>query len=608
MKVFAAALVLSGSASASDVIAKQAQSDGPVLPKGAVELLGEARMVPTKPKPEQGSIATGEVLRVTSLAKLEKAYELAVNKSFAGAIAKEQVCLFVLRARCVDGGPVNGKAKVTAAVQNTKNYGAGALWKDVYIGRNWTTHFFAFTAEHEIPAGAGVAKLAFGNAAQTVEVADYRLYTFPEGFNMFNAPRMPSTYDGREADAAWRKEADERIAKLRQGEMTLRVTDSSGAPVAGAKVRVAMKRHAFGFGSAVDVNMLSGLTDKISPEDQARYRAVTDELFSRIVPENGLRVGNIDADPNPAKPWDTDTRRRTGIAVQWMLQWAQDRKMTTRGHYLSWGYLEPWSSDIVKAGGPQALLARYDRHFAHVIPFCAPYVSEWDALNHPVPFVEADALYKVVGPDVFPDLYKKIRPQTDKLLFVNEDTFNAERTAGLEKHVRHMIAKGVTPDGCGFQSHYHDGEIPGIEEVWNTWNRFAPLVKHLTVTEYDFQSLDDQLHADHMRDLLTLTFSHPQMTGFVIWGFWENRHWKPTAAIFKGDWTERPAVKVWRDLVKTKWWTKADLVTDADGKAPLTGFYGWYDIIVEHGGKMMTFEIKHATHGGRPTLKLPQNP
>jgi hypothetical protein len=107
-----------------------------------------------------------------------------------------------------------------------------------------------------------------------------------------------------------------------------------------------------------------------------------------------------------------------------------------------------------------------------------------------------------------------------------------------------------------------------------------------------------------MRDMFTLCYSHPQMTGFVIWGFWEKRHWKPTAAMFKSDWTERPAVKVWRDLVKGKWWTNANLISDADGKAVLQGFFGWYDITIEHDGKIKTFEVKHAVSGGKPVLKL----
>jgi GH35 family endo-1,4-beta-xylanase len=287
-----------------------------------------------------------------------------------------------------------------------------------------------------------------------------------------------------------------------------------------------------------------------------------------------------------------------------MLQWAQDRKMSTRGHYLVWGYVEPWARTALDKGGVVGLLDRYDRHFRFVLPFCAPYVDEWDALNHPVPFVEADALYNIIGKDFYPEIYRKMDAMTDKLLFVNEDTFNPDRTAGFEKHIKHMIEKGVTPDGCGFQSHFSDYAIPDITHEWENWQTFGKLVKHLTVTEYDLQTLDDQLHADHLRDMLTMAFSHPQMTGFVIWGFWEPRHWKPTAAMFKTDWTERPAVKVWRDLVKAKWWTTADLVTDAKGEAPLSAYYGWYDITVEKDGKTGSLQPKHATNGGKPTVTL----
>jgi GH35 family endo-1,4-beta-xylanase len=386
--------------------------------------------------------------------------------------------------------------------------------------------------------------------------------------------------------------------------MTVRVVDADGKPVEGAKVKVEMTRHLFGFGTSVDVNMLSGLGTTITPEEQAKYRSVVDEFFSRIVPENGLRVGQIDGDSNPDKPWEADSRRRTGIAVQWALQWAKDRRISTRGHYLTWGYLEPWAAEEVKKGGPAGLLARYDRHFAHVLPFCDPYVEEWDAVNHPVPFVEADALYRVIGPDIHASLYSRIRAQTNKLLFVNEDAFNAERTDAFEKHVKHMIALGQTPDGCGFQSHFSDYSIPSIDEQWKVYQRFGALTKYLTVTEYDFQTLDDQLHADHLRDMLTLCFSHPQMTGFVIWGFWEKRHWRPTAAMFKADWTERPAVQVWRDLVKSKWWTKADLTTDTKGEASVDGFFGWYDVTVEKDGKAAQLTPRHSSKGDRPVVTL----
>jgi GH35 family endo-1,4-beta-xylanase len=587
-------------------------AEEPQLPPEAVALLPEALIAPKVVKPEFGTIEKVEsadaptkfIFRATSPAKLEKSYELALNKSFTGAIAKDQVCLFVVKARTVESEMADGKGKITCAVQNTKDYKSTVLWKTQIIGKDWETTYFVFQAGNDLPEGVGNAKIAIGEQKQVIEVADIQVYRFPIGFDVFKAPQMKKTYAGRELDAPWRAEAEARIAKLRQGQLNVVVHDAAGKPIEGAKVTVRMKRHLFGFGSAVDVNMLSGLGFKITEQDQIKYRNTVDELFSRVVPESGLRVGNIEGATDPTKPWEAANRLRTQAAVQWTLQWAKDKKMTSRGHYLSWGYLEPWAAEEVKKGGPAGLMTRYDQHWAFALPFAAPYVDEWDALNHPVPFVEADALYNIVGPDVYPDIYAKIRKQTDKLLFVNEDTFNPDRTAGFDKHMKHLIAKGQTPDGCGFQSHFSDYAIPSIDDEWKIYQHFGSMVKHLTVTEYDFQTLDDQLHADHMRDMLTLCYSHPQMTGFVIWGFWEKRHWKPTAAMFKADWTERPAVKVWRDLVKTKWWTNADLSTDAEGKAPLSAYYGWFDITIEHAGKTKTFEVKHATNGGRPTLKL----
>lgn len=580
-------------------------AEAPSLPPEAVALLPSTPLQPTQPKPGEGSITkTDAGFRLDSPRKLEKSYNLAVSRRFQAAVAKDQVCLAVITARTVQTDHLDGKGRVTVAVQNTKDYSATPLWKNWVVGRDWGTTFFSFTAAHEVPAGAGIAKINVGETKQIIEIADFQIYTFPIGFDIFQLPTMTKTYEGRELDAPWRVEAEARIAKHRQGQWTITITDGAGKPLEGAKVSVRMKRHLFGFGSAVDVNMLSGLGSKLSVEDHNKYVATTDELFSRIVPENGQRPRHSFAPLDPARPWDEDNRRRTRTAVQWTMQWAQDRKMTSRGHYLVWGYVEPWARAELNKGGVSGLLAAYQRHFDTMIPFCADYVSEWDAINHPVPFIEADALYNIIGPDFYPDIYRKIRPLTDKLLFVNEDTFNPERADGFEKHIRHMIEKGVTPDGCGFQSHFNDHAIPGIEEEWAYYERLGKLVKHLTVTEYDLQTLDDQLHADHLRDMVTLCFSHPQMTGFVMWGFWEGRHWKPTAAMFKQDWTERPAVKVWRDLVKTKWWTNADLVTDAEGKAPLTGYYGWFDITATHGGKTKTFEIKHATNGGKPMLKL----
>jgi hypothetical protein len=241
-------------------------AEEPQLPPEAVALLPEALIAPKVVKPEFGTIEKVEsadaptkfIFRATSPAKLEKSYELALNKSFTGAIAKDQVCLFVVKARTVESEMADGKGKITCAVQNTKDYKSTVLWKTQIIGKDWETTYFVFQAGNDLPEGVGNAKIAIGEQKQVIEVADIQVYRFPIGFDVFKAPQMKKTYAGRELDAPWRAEAEARIAKLRQGQLNVVVHDAAGKPIEGAKVTVRMKRHLFGFGSAVDVNMLWG--------------------------------------------------------------------------------------------------------------------------------------------------------------------------------------------------------------------------------------------------------------------------------------------------------------------------------------------------------------
>lgn len=234
-------------------------AEEPVLPPEAKPLLADAPLQPTQPKPEEGRITKTEAgFLLESPGKLEKSYNLAVSRRFTQALAKDQVCLAVIKARTTRTDKADGKGRITVAVQNTKNYGATPLWKGWVVGKEWDTTFFSFVAAHEVPEGAGIAKINVGETQQSIEIADFQIYTFPVGFDIFKAPQMKKTYAGRELDAPWRAAAEERIAKLRQGKITVRVVDAEGKAIEGAKVKLAMKRHLFGFGSSVDVHMLSG--------------------------------------------------------------------------------------------------------------------------------------------------------------------------------------------------------------------------------------------------------------------------------------------------------------------------------------------------------------
>ena len=73
-------------------------------------------------------------------------------------------------------------------------------------------------------------------------------------------------------------------------------------------------------------------------------------------------------------------------------------------------------------------------------------------------------------------------------------------------------------------------------------------------------------------------FSHPAVTGVLMWGFWEGRHWRPRAAMVRKDWTLKPNGQAWMDLVEKQWWTDERGKTGPDGEYKIRGFLGDYEI------------------------------
>ena len=59
--------------------------------------------------------------------------------------------------------------------------------------------------------------------------------------------------------------------------------------------------------------------------------------------------------------------------------------------------------------------------------------------------------------------------------------------------------------------------------------------KRIWVTELDVELEDVNVRADRYDDAVTLYFSHPNVDGIILWGFSDQHHWRPLAALFEGD-------------------------------------------------------------------------
>jgi len=116
-------------------------------------------------------------------------------------------------------------------------------------------------------------------------------------------------------------------------------------------------------------------------------------------------------------------------------------------------------------------------------------------------------------------------------------------------------------------------------------DRFAALGLPIQITEFDVDTTDEALQADYLRDFLTAAFSHPAIESILMWGFWEGRHWRPDAALWRRDWSLKPNGEAWIDLVTQQWWTNTSGQTDAGGTFRVRAFRGEHDVRVSAGDR-----------------------
>ena len=435
--------------------------------------------------------------------------------------------------------------------------GASSEWKRIEVP-------FAM-AESYAESGYAVGLwLAYGQ--QEIEVADLTVLNYGPSVPFSSLGLADWPYEGKGPDAQWRKAAAERIDQYRKADLSVIVRDSDGNPVPDAAVHVAMKRHAFPFGSAVDGGEL---------RSNARYRDTIKRLFNAAVTENDLKWPY----------WETWSRDNANYSLNWL----QENGLRVRGHNIIWpgkSNLPPDVVALLDKGDKEALRKRIASHIAEVMAWTHGRVVDWDVLNEPV--TNRDVM-TLLGDDEMALWFRQAR-EADSGVRLYANDFNITENGGYDlarQNAFFNIVKGIADsgaplDGVGLQSHF-GATLTAPARVYEILDRFSSFGADLAVTEYDVNSTDEQLQADYLRDYLTICFSHPKVKAFYIWGFWEGRHWRPNAAMIRRDWTTKLAYDVWMRLVFTDWWTDVSGKTNDDGVFRTRGFLGPYEVEVTLG-------------------------
>jgi GH35 family endo-1,4-beta-xylanase len=499
-------------------------------------------------------------------------------------IRKGDVMLIRFAARAVKARQESGEAEGLLTFE--QRGGEREVTQAFSVGPDWTQISVPFVATRDHPAGETHLLIAFSNLEQTIEFAEFDALNFENRIALSALPTTSFTYVGRAPDAAWRKAALERIDAIRTAPLAIRVVDRRGRPVRGAMVHAAMTHSAFLWGSEVNA-------DKIVEEsaDAERYRREIIALFDTTVIGNGLKW------PRWVQP---DSRVRALAALDWLR--AQDKR--AKGHNLAWTAWKFSPGFVAKDPAKQAQIASLvDAHIREITAATKGKLIGWDVVNEPVH--ETD-YFKNMPREHVAEWFKLAEASDPSMqLTLNEyGMLNRSSSplmiADFLEFSRMLRKNGARVDVLGVQGHV--GQTPRAPvSVLSDLDLLAVDGQQIQVTEFDMNTRDEALQADYTRDFLIALYSHKAVTGFIMWGFWESSHWKPAAAMFRPDWSEKPNLAVWRDLVLNRWKTKVAQTTGASGEIAARGHLGRYRATATLGGKRATteFELKP---GGAPVV------
>jgi endo-1,4-beta-xylanase len=492
---------------------------------------------------------------------------------------------------------------------------------------SWKKYAIPVRANQDYPAGKSSLQIRYGLIAQKFEIGGVAVINHGKVADPI-PPAIAGTfayyYPGRgDPKADWRKAALARIETIRKGTMKVRVVNAQGKPVKGAAVKLTQTASPFVWGTAASA---ISLTCKVDPGDNTRSCPTTDQLGEKPVTTSDYRKlrQNLLKDFNGASFYNdlkwTEWYYQRQLALDG-IAWLKRNKMPiTRAHNLIWPNFEPdflMPRDLINRSTPAAQVKRIvEQRMAEQPGALKGQIPEWDVVNEP--FTNYDVQGRIASTGlsaekgvlptaVVADWFKIARKADPKaLLFLNDfgilENLNPTHQRYDLALLKYIKSLGAPVDGIGFQGHFGESG-PMFKDMQRVINDFAPHVKVMSITEFDYTTVDPALQRDLMEDFMTFIYSQPKFNQFQMWGFWDGDHWLGSAPVYYRNWTLKPSGVVWQKLTKKTWRTDFSGTTGSTGELSLRAFYGKYSATVTVGGKTCKATPQFTSSGQVVTLK-----
>ena len=391
----------------------------------------------------------------------------------------------------------------------------------------------------------------------------------------------------------------------RKGRAMLTLRDEKGLPMAGRKVEIELKRHAFLFGSGAFWVM-----DLFNPRLPAEKREMLQKVWQDW--DALLNYGTLPF-------YQGRYEYREGVTMEAptlkAAKFLHEKGKAVKGHPLCWHTVSArWLDDRPWEQVLENQLFRIRREisaFKEYIPF-------WDVINEVVIMPvfnneeKENAITRMCREMGRVPLVKKLFDQAHAVdphatLLLND--FNTSDR--YKELIQDCLEAGVGIDVIGIQSHQHQG-FWGLEKLHEVLDRFSVFGKTIHFTENTFVSGDlmpahivdlNDFKVDEWpstsegedrqaRDMLAMVdtlFAHPLVEAFTSWNFTDDAWLNAPAGLIRKDGSHKPSYDALYQRIRKDWHTRLTLMTDEQGRVQAEGFRG--DYILRCQGRKGAFAI-----------------
>ncbi|MBE7054037.1 MAG: hypothetical protein E7391_07175 [Ruminococcaceae bacterium] len=558
----------------------------PTLPQGEVMLTSEEFL---NGKAKGGDKIAFEIVnvegqefdkavRITAKEKTKNIYDIQYEIELPKSFEPGDLAMLVVSSRMISGGNNDtNTGGVQFVIEQNVSPWYKVLQQDGVVNQNtWTKSYMPFSVDSKLGKTAHMT-VRVGHYEQVLEIGGVEIINYKQTIKQLPTTK---TYEGQKDGAQWRKEALERIEKIRKGDFKLIIKDENGNVIPNANIKVDMTEHEFQWGTAVSPRLLE------AGESGDRYRSELIKYFNGAVLENNLKWHYYEDDPVTTRNM-IDMLKNMGIKY-------------LRGHALVWDKIEendpdynssmtPGAVDAAIAGDLKTVQSLIEAHIEKVMADFKDDLDDWDATNEL--FRSDTYIREKFGNDVVVEWFNMANKYNvgNAKIYMNE-----HKMVGTDNYLDDLVplieevqSKGAKFDGIGVQAHFASPCYPPL--FYNQLDTLAKYADELKITEFDFTTPDQELHASFVRDFLITIFSHEKVEGFFCWGFKDGDVAK--YLLFDKNWNRKKAADQYEDLVYNKWWTNEEGTTNANGEFDVRCFYGNYDITVNVDGVEKTVNI-----------------